>query len=688
MPLAPAPVYPGPQYLTIFGHSYWELTFGTRTQQGRADGYLRRLMNVEQGTEVQNHAQPGQRLCINGDWGWARIFQVVKGFTTATAGYLADSAPYNVGGWGGSGGAYLLGFGINDMGFNGQTALWNQVYANSMLAAISRLRMANLGYCGNNNYPNGVGGFAMSGWGYTAETSDKCTGSGLLYTTGSGNTITLTLPSDYNGEAIGLCFVVQPGGNGTDAVTFSGTAGVTGTLTFPAVPAVSLSWSPLLKRVTGLTAANAGQTIIITSTTVDAYTYLYFDSWWLEADTAPPVVVCNTARCCTNSTLGLNGYTAYQSTFTASGLSGTAVSSTPSTVSITSANFTFGLSSAGSMTIPSAGGTVTLSWTGTTITVGGTTTAGTLTGVTVSGGSGNYSSNTLTWNGPTAADVAIFNTYLSPVTSQFDSMVQIADMDTALGFGNAALFAYDGLHPNEAGASRVAASVTAAFSRLQATSPWGPAVNINPPCPTLAPLHRPYLSGQWYTSDTFGGNGTGTVYTAVAGDVWALPFFVTSGVSIWTQWSMQQLNTPTAAPTIFAAIFDDRQNAGYPQWMVVQMANSTALPLLTAAGTFNSTTTSGNNGYLTQAMDPGLYWFVVKIVTNGGATAATFATVHGPSFWVPNLTTAGASPGTGVFPCAWKLTGQGAGAMAGRFTTGAVAADNAPLIGVKTLLAQ
>lgn len=81
------------------------------------------------------------------------------------------------------------------------------------------------------------------------------------------------------------------------------------------------------------------------------------------------------------------GYWAESSlgTYTATGLSGTAVSSTPATITL---NTTLGLPSAGSVTVPSAGGTVTVAYTGTTAT--------TLTGCTAAGGSGNYTSNTVT----------------------------------------------------------------------------------------------------------------------------------------------------------------------------------------------------------------------------------------------------------------------------------------------------
>jgi hypothetical protein len=72
-------------------------------------------------------------------------------------------------------------------------------------------------------------------------------------------------------------------------------------------------------------------------------------------------------------------------TYTATGLSGTAVSSTPATITL---NTTLNLPAAGTVTMPSAGGTVTITYTGVTAT--------TLTGCSAAGGSGNYTSNTVT----------------------------------------------------------------------------------------------------------------------------------------------------------------------------------------------------------------------------------------------------------------------------------------------------
>jgi hypothetical protein len=72
-------------------------------------------------------------------------------------------------------------------------------------------------------------------------------------------------------------------------------------------------------------------------------------------------------------------------TYTATGLSGTAVSSTPATITL---NTTLNLPAAGTVTMPSAGGTVTITYTGVTAT--------TMTGCSAAGGSGNYSSNVVT----------------------------------------------------------------------------------------------------------------------------------------------------------------------------------------------------------------------------------------------------------------------------------------------------
>ncbi len=225
------------------------------------------------------------------------------------------------------------------------------------------------------------------------------------------------------------------------------------------------------------------------------------------------------------------------------------------------------------------------------------------------------------------SDVVTFNAALYPVIAEFDGMVQVVDIDSALN-KDTTKFGADGLHPNELGAAAISDAILAAVRRLPANK-WGVAAAIQPPSPRTAAVVVPVINGQWYTSQSMGGPN-GTAYTAVAGE--------------------QPANT-----------------AGTP------------LSLATGAGAKLSTTTSGANGYLSAVPDPGLYWLVLKIITAG---TTTFRTCKGPSLWMPNVS-AGAG---GVAPCGWKVTGLGATALPGTFPQqalfSATAADNAPMIGL------
>jgi hypothetical protein len=691
MPIYPAIVDAFPQSWTIFGHSYWQMAFGTRTQQGRADGMLRSLLYNQQFLNTVNHAQAGTRLSIPGDWGFGRVLNLVKGWTGG-AGNLGNTAPYVVGGQGGSGGAYLLGFGMNDIGFNGQTPQNNLAYQHALRTVISRCRMSTLGAAGS-NYPGGCGTFTPSGFSFVAWNgvnvyNGMCTGAGIYFSGTVTNSLTFTLPADYSGQTIAFCFTGQPSSASSttsNVLTFSGTAGVTGTFnTDNILPSGAGIVCPVTVRVKTLTAANAGQTIVITYTTAGSSAEVFFDSWWLEADNAPPVIVCNTARLCDNPSggTGFSGYTVYGSptntpagsgaSYTSATLAGITVASTPATIAV---NSSWGLCVPGKLTCASGGGTVTISFTGVT---GGS--SPTLTGCTAAGGGSSYTGSpvSLIYAGPTDADVNVFNQSLYALIPEFDGMVQVADIDTPLNKAPA-VFSFDGLHVNEAGSSKIAQAVVNAVNALQPTSPQGHAANLNPPFPVVTPLARPYVSGQFYTSDTAGG-ANGSPYTPVNGDMWALPLFWSSGVATWTQWCMEAVASGTAT-TIFMALYEDRMTQGYPCSMHVQPAAS-ALSLPTTAVPFLSTTTAGVNGYLSQAVDPGLYWLVIKIIAAG---TATLRTMKGPSMWVPNLSSAGAG---GVTPCGWKLTGQGAAMMTARFPAGASAVDNVPMIGVKPLIAQ
>jgi hypothetical protein len=591
----------------VFGHSYWQLTFGTRSQQGRADGYLRALLDVQTGTNYSGHAAAGVRLSVEGDSGYARIMQLITG--PAAGGNINYTAPYTISGMGGTGGAFVLGWGINDLGYNGNTVQENLAYQQAMRFAISRCRISTLGASNKTGW-NGCGTIAYSGWAFNASPSGRCTGPGNYYAATAGSTITITLPSDFSGETVSLCFASQPGGSAgsptSNVMTLTGTA-LTGTTysgtTFNTAcvqPSATLSYTPVCKRLIGLPSSAAGKTIIITYTTIDpGGSYAYFDSWWLEAREPPPIIVCNTARLLNSP----NGYGAYTT------------------------------------------------------------------------GIGDN-------------DVEVFNTYLPPVVAEFDGMVQIADLDGAMAKDPNA-FCYDGLHPNERGAVRCATAVVTALLNCTPNNTYTPTASMITPSQASAPVVKPLLSGQVYTSETFGGATTalyGSTITMAVGDTFAIPFYVSPGVAVVTNWVMET-TAGSVAPTVFFNIYDDRQYIGYPQFIHQNPANSTALSLNTGASVFTSTTTSGNNGYLSWSPDPGMYWLVVKFVTTG--TSATLRTLKGPCAYMPNLLSTGgggtspSSYANSPTPVGWYLSGQGTAAMGNRFPSGAIAVDNAPMIGLK-----
>ena len=97
---------------------------------------------------------------------------------------------------------------------------------------------------------------------------------------------------------------------------------------------------------------------------------------------------------------------------------------------------------------------------------------------------------------------------------------------------------------------------------------------------------------------------------------------------------------------------------------------------------FTSSTTPGQNGYLLQPLDAGLYWLVLKIAVIAGV--CTLRTLSGQSPYMPNL-----NPSTGaggVSYSGWKQTTQGTGAPVGKFAPNngtATATTLAPMIGLK-----
>lgn len=281
MPLILQGAKPVPDFWNIYGHSWFQFQTGpSGDQTGRVDALFRSAMDIEY-NNWRNFAMSGARVCAGPNrniGGWPRLVYN-RGLTSRSAPYAPD------------GGATVLCWGINDLGiYGGQTSAVRQTIADTLRAMISRCRSSVIHEDDNASRWTWVNWTAQATG--VEQSSGGTTRSCSVTTTNSG---TYTIPSDYTGETIAFAFLLRPGAT-AGTVTFSGTAGVTGTFYSGGGGQSGGEHAYTVKRFTGLTAANAGQTIVMTLTSVDASGIVFFDCSWLESKTPPPVIVCDIAR--------------------------------------------------------------------------------------------------------------------------------------------------------------------------------------------------------------------------------------------------------------------------------------------------------------------------------------------------------------------------------------------------------
>jgi hypothetical protein len=547
------------------GHSYFAITGATWYQTGRADAQFRAALDVEF-TGWRNRAVSGAMLLAEGrsQGGWDRVMQEVVG-AQRTAPYVSDV------------GAGLLCWGINDIGkVGGSTqAQIRTMFENALRAVISRCRVAvtfDDGFSVGTRTTYGAGFSTVA-----SGSSEFATGDTLRQaTTTTSATITCTLPSDYAGETVALQFVVAAGAGGT--VTIGGTAGATGTISLSSVvPSGAGTHVPVVKRVTGLTSSNAGQTITLTVTAVT--TSVLWDAWWLESKNPPPVIVCNCARVLSG------GYAIYANS------------------------------------------------------IGDT-------------------------------DVAALNTSISNIVAEFDGMVRVADIDTALN-KDALNFGSDGLHPNEIGAGRMVDAMLAALFAMVPTSEANPSLNFSPSSPRWGVPRKPRLGGLYYSVDA----AVDTWITAnpVAGQMWAAPFWVHNPREWYTGIGTRLANGGSSAGTIRWGIYDDPDLRGYPKTLIMEPTAGAAQSLGTTVGAVTAS--------ISWSPDPGLYWLVYKQVTAG--TDQAVLCLQGPELGgvMPRFD---ANLNPNATPIAYVLGGQGTGALPGTYPLGAAVDYVFPLVALLT----
>jgi hypothetical protein len=578
-PLGIAPGVSAPYSWQIFGHSYVRWAFQIWWESGRMDALFRRLVGSDFNS-WRNFGVTGSKLVTDGraSGGWARAMQELP--KSPPSGQNVHGYPYSA-----DGGAYLLIWGANDLGVVPGSTMpqITSAYQQALRAVITRCR-ASVIYEDNYVPASGSVGQPVYGAGFTVtnSTSDYSSGTSLHDATSTTNAnITLTIPADYAGETIYIQFVANAGVLG-GTVTLSGTAGVTGTIvTSSIIPSGASTHVPVVKRITGLTAANAGQTIILTVTAIDAGGTVRFDCWGLEADNPPPVIVANMPRL---TQTGYNGYTN-----------------------------TFG-----------------------------------------------------------DPDVVALNAAMASVIAEFDGMVQIANLDSAMN-KNANLFGADGLHPNEVGNSYCAQALYNALALLVPPVASQPAAALANSFPTAGSQRKPRGAFQWYASE---GASHSTLTIPAVGSMYALPYLVTEGREIYSFMGLRLAQTASGAGTVRLGVYDDVKWVGYPQCLYSEATSGGPLSTGTAIA-------SVSQGGLYIVLDPGLYWLVYETVTTG--TGVVLESMVGPDRTNVMPFVSLSNQSVNISPIAWQLTGQGTGAFPSVFPAGATVASNAPKIGMVTV---
>jgi len=650
--------------LQLFGHSYLDnanegnsSTNILPNNNSNVGSILAAAMNIDPSCVV-NHAVTGSQLTsplraggVNVGGGFAKVLAEINK-------KQAPFPPYSR-----NGEAYLLCWGVNDTGNNSpanQTTL-NARAADAMTTIISKCRAATV----INGNDTGLGLAYTGTWAAAAAGAVDYTGGKGWATSTTGGVFTFTIPRMYRGQPICFSMVGYSSANAL-TVTWSGTAGVTGTTTLNSLGPNAQCIVP--KRITGLTSANAGQTIIGT-VALTSQTFI-LDAVWIEAVKPSPVLVCNQPRLpsrTVNIASGAGTTTGVNTTFTDASISFVSATDAGATLTETDAQ--------GALT----GNTNTVSSvTNTTTIVLGSNAASAKSNIkyTLARKFNGYPTNSWTNTDFTGATVAshanadnavlAWNTaVITNVVTLFDSMVQIVDLDAAIGQDTtcpAGLYSWwdenSFAHPTVWGNHRFAMACWEAITKLQ--QPVTDTIGLGPFQNASAPAYRPAgyrrvirdtamsnTAGQLYLPDNAQIDVVANLYTCVAGDLFAYPFMITEATIYAMGCKLEQIGA-TGTSSVRVGLYDDMAGpggtpSGYPQCLRIDggLTSLTASASVQALGNFY------------RPLYPGLWWLAFGVATLN--VASTLRTIFGPNPCLPSWN--GVLNGV-VRPIAWKVTGQ------------------------------
>ena len=696
----PLPLNPGQQTsrpptlfpsLDSFGHSFTQAfntgtAYGSGTTALNANSLFEYIFGSSIGVPPQNfrnHGVVGAQFCAPGraSGGFARVLNEIGRHGHVTYPFFRLGGPVQ------------FCWGANDTGNTaaGSQALLQSTMKNAMRACIAKARASSI-YLANAGAPWALGANFSAAPASAADfTSGNATNATVVDSAGT-TTATFTIPIGYQGEPI--CFNMVALSGGSLIVTWGGTVtgttsivGRTDTLSAASTTATCAYGVRFTAPVNGLSAANAGQTISVRVTTISGSTFT-LDGAWIEAWKPNPVLVCNHPRLPERLVTYQFGDGSCTGTTTLNSNSAQFLASTDSGFS----NAVIELDAQAAIKV----GSTVSSVTGATAIVLSQTTNGTFSNIKFSiqralngYSNGLYGFSNTNFTGATPSnhaaadnDVLNWNAALAAVIAEFDGMVQIIDLDTALGEGSPSTIpanvlqwvALDANHPNDLGAQRCALYSYKAAAALRS----GPDLQANTPLDLatsivdypVSPMRLAVASSSIVTPIYA---GYGTNYTCVTGDVFAYPVWVTETTWIWGASMIEQISSSGAA-SVRIGWYDDIGNNAYPQCLVSEPTSGGAFSLGTTAGVKGP-------GSFSKPVKPGWNWLVLKI--DAGGTTALLRSILGPNPLLPGWLAAGGA----VAPSAYKLTGVGAGALPTIFASGATlvgSATSTPAIGVTT----
>jgi hypothetical protein len=291
------------------------------------------------------------------------------------------------------------------------------------------------------------------------------------------------------------------------------------------------------------------------------------------------------------------------------------------------------------------------------------------------GDNANFIAATVASHAAADTDIGTLNGWMSTVVAEFDSMVQIADLDTPLGSDTnvpSNLYSYfntDGLHPNEYGSGVAAAAMFQALQRCAS------------PIADMTPLETVAVASPIPGNDRWPRRQIGSVYLPECGDLstlatftaigtlFAVPIVITESGEKWGGAQIEVTTAYSTQTTLRWGVYDDPNWIGYPQNLWKEPTSGAPVATGTTTGVKALTA-------LNWTMEPGLFWIILKSETAG--VAGSVRSLLGPTSLMPNWSTAGGA----ACPIAWTLTGLAAAVLPNQFPTGATLATNAPAVGI------